>query len=239
MLWISGDREGAEAMASRALDRAEALEFPYGPFSAGYVHSLLAMTCRLGGDHAAAARHARAMIELGDYHGFVTWSLAGSIQTGLSSLHGGDASGLDAVLAGVGIWRDVLVAEVWMPYWLTELAAAERAVGRADEALQALDEALAVAARTGSDFYAAETLRVRGELRHERGDGGGIDDLRAALDKARDQQANAFELRAAMALARATSGTPDSRRELKSAIGRFAHTTHHDELDEARSLAAL
>jgi adenylate cyclase len=143
------------------------------------------------------------------------------------------------VIATVGAWRDVLVAEVWMPYWLTELAAAERAVGRTEDALGALDEALAVAARTGSDFYSAEALRVRGELRCEQRDPEGLVDLRAALEKARGQQANAFELRAAMSLARATSGSPDAHDALEAAIGRFSLTTHHTELDEARSLAAL
>ena len=238
-LWIGGDRDAADEIAALAMGRSAGLVFPYGPFSAGYVHSLLALTRRLEGDHAAAARHAGAMIELGERHGFVPWSLAGAIQAGFSGLHAGDLSGLDAVIAAVGAWRDVLVAEVWMPYWLTELAAAERAVGRIEDALFALDEALAVAARTGSDFYSAETLRIRGELRCEQRDPEGMVDLHAALEKARGQQASAFELRAAMSLARAASGSAAAHDALEAAIGRFSRAAHHTELDEARSLAAL
>ena len=49
----------------------------------------------------------------------------------------------------------------------------------------------------------AETLRIRGELRCEQRDPEGMVDLHAALEKARGQQASAFELRAAMSLARA------------------------------------
>jgi adenylate cyclase len=197
------------------------------------------MTRRLAGDHEGAARHARAMCELGERHGFMPWSLAGAIQGGLSDLHAGELGALDPLLSSVATWRHVLVAEVWTPYWLTELAAAQRAVGRPGEALDALDEALAVAAATGSDFFTAEALRLRGELRAQRGEPGAVEDLVAAVAKARAQEAPAFELRAAVALARVTSGSPQAHEALDTAIGRFARDAHDDELDQARTLAAL
>ena len=138
----------------------------------------------------------------------------------------------------VDTWRRLLVAEVWTPYWLTELAAAQRIAGRSEDAGRSLDTALAVAADTRSDFYSAETLRIRGEMRHEGGDPGGLSDLRLALAKSHRQEARAFELRAAMSLARATSGSPSAREALDTAIGRFSRDAHNHELDEARSLAA-
>ena len=74
--------------------------------------------------------------------------------------------------------------------------------GRIDDALGSLDQALAVATATGSEFYSAEALRMRGELRANAGDAGGIADIEHALDLARRQEARAFELRAALSLAR-------------------------------------
>lgn len=235
-LWIAGEQEAAEEMARRALHRVEGLDFPFGPFSAGYVHSLLAVTHRLDGDHAAAARHARAMLALGERHGFVMWTLAGAIQARLSQVHAGEREVLEVLVASVDAWRHVLVAEVWTPYWLTALADAQRAVGRREDALRSLDEALKVAGRTGSDFCSAEALRVRGELRHELGDRGGLADLQAAVDRARRQDAAVFELRSAISLAHATTEA-SAHEALETAIG-HARGTHPRELDEARSLAA-
>lgn len=198
-LWISGERGAAGEMADYALDRAAGLAFPYGPFSIGYVKSLLAMTRRLEGDHDGAAQLARETIEVGERHGFTLWRLVGAIQLGISGVHAGDHSMLDQLVADVLTWRHLLVADVWTPYWLTELAAAQRAAGRTEEALASLDEALAVAASTGSDFYSVETLRIRGEVRRERGEGG-VADLRNAVERASYQGALTLEARAAMSL---------------------------------------
>jgi class 3 adenylate cyclase/tetratricopeptide (TPR) repeat protein len=239
ILCINGEHGEADAVADRALRRAAELSFPYGPFSVSYVNSLLAVTRRLQGNHVGAGRLAAEMVEAGERHGFMLWSLTGAIHGGLSRVHGGDHSGLDQVVESLAVWRSVLVAEVWTPYWLTELAVAQRIAGLHKDALDSLDEALAVAAETGSDFYSAETLRIRGELRGERGHPDALDDTRGALAKAHRQEAPVFELRAAMSLARATSGSPRAREALETAIGRFSTDARHPELDEARSLAAI
>jgi class 3 adenylate cyclase len=206
LLWIDGERQAAAAMGDRALGRAAGLNFPYGPFSVGYVKSLLTMTRRLDGDHAGANRLAAELIELSERHGFTLWGLAGAIQHGIGEVQAGNHAALDQLAGHVDTWRLVLVAEVWTPYWLTELAVAQRAAGRDQDALRSLDEALAVAASTGSDFYSSETLRVRGQLRRERGDRGGLADLRAAVEWARHQGAPAFEARAAASLRDAMAG---------------------------------
>jgi class 3 adenylate cyclase/tetratricopeptide (TPR) repeat protein len=201
-LWISGERRAAFDMAADALERAESLGFPFGPFSVGYVKSLLALTRRLDGDHDAAATVAREMIELSERHGFVLWGMAGTIQYDISEVHSGNTAALDRLVENIRIWRRLLAAEVWTPYWLTELAVAQRMAGRADDALRSLDDAAAVAASTGSMFYLAETLRVRGIVRDERGDPGGRSDVREAYELALRQHAPALASRAATALER-------------------------------------
>ncbi len=237
-LWIMGDRRAAHALGDRALRRAESLVFPYGPFSVGYVKSQIGMMQRLEGDHEATARLAGDLIDVGERHGMVLWALAGALQAAGSRVQRGDDSALETMIESVAAWRHMLVAEVWTPYWLTELAAAEHLVGRDDEAVQALDEALVVADITGSAFYTAETLRLKGEIRLAAGDLGGLSNLRDALDVARTQSATLFELRAALALARAPRGGAEGRDALAEAIAKLDPDAGYPELDEARSLVA-
>jgi tetratricopeptide (TPR) repeat protein len=204
--WMRGERDAARDLGERALRRSAQLSFPFGPFSAGLVTSQLAVVVRLEGDHARAARLAAEMIELGERHGFVLWTLAGSLHAFISQVRLGDDSALAALEAAVGQWRELLSAELWTPYWLTELAGAQAAARRREDALVTLDEALAVAKATGSDFYTAETLRVRGVLRCELGEDGGRADLDDAVRMARGQGACALELRAVESLAQVDRG---------------------------------
>jgi tetratricopeptide (TPR) repeat protein len=198
--WMRGERAAADALGERALQRVAQLGFPFGPFTAGYVKSQLAIVRRLEGDHVAAGQLAEEMVELGDRHGFVLWMLAGQLQQLISQVHLGAAAALAPLEQAIGLWRQLLSIEVYTPYWLTELAAVQALCGRPDSARASLDEALTVAARTGSEFYSAETLRVRGLLRCAEGDRDGFDDIRAAIATARSQHAGAFELRAVEAL---------------------------------------
>lgn len=206
--WLRGDPHGAQACADAALERVAGLPFPYGPFSACYLDSQFAIVRRLEGDHAAAAAIAAKMIEVGDRHGFVLWTLAGIIQAGLTAVHLGEHAALEPLELAVGQWRELLSAELWTPYWLTELAAAQDAAGQADAAHASLDDALAVAAVTGCDFYTAETLRIRGVLRCRDGDRGGLADLHDAVRKARDQGATALQTRANRAFEIETARRP-------------------------------
>ncbi|MBV8430082.1 MAG: hypothetical protein JO244_02895, partial [Solirubrobacterales bacterium] len=234
-LWILGEPGTADEMAELALRRAEGLSFPYGPFTLAYVHSLLAMTRRMEGEHEAAAQHAQVLIEVGEAQGSALWHIVGLMQVGLSALHAGDIEHYDELASG---FAPALTAGAWSPYWLTELAAAQRVIGRPTDALLSLDEALALATETGSEFYCAETLRMRGEVRIELGDSGGTADLQAALAKSQEQEALRFELRAAISLARPRAESPVAHDALATAIGRFSRDAEIRELDEARALAA-
>jgi hypothetical protein len=132
--WLRGDRDAAHELGERALQRAAQLSFPFGPFSAGYVKSQLAIILRFEGDYASEARLASEMIELGDRHGFVMWTLAGLLHRFISRVRLGDASALGPLEATVAQWREVLSAEAWTPHCLTELAGAQGAAGRLDDA---------------------------------------------------------------------------------------------------------
>lgn len=199
-LWIAGEPGEGHEVAERGLQRAAGLPFPYGPFSDAYVRSQLAIMRRLDGDLDGAAEEGRAMAEIGERHGFPMYVIAGLIQQGLSRVHAGDLEALAGVEAGVFQWCELLAVEVWCPYFLTELAAAQAAAGRRAEAFASLERAQAYARSTGAVFYTAELLRVRGQLRREDGDPRGLDDVREAVETARRQGAVAFVARAEASL---------------------------------------
>lgn len=199
-LSIQGEQAAALAVGAGALPRLEPLSFPYRPFSIAFVKCHLAVVHMLAGTYETALELGDETAALGDRHGFAMWSLIGRMQAIASRVQLGDASQLDTLTFLVGQFRTLLSSELWAPYWLTQLAAAEIASGRPERSRARLDEALRVAALTGSDFFSAETLRVRGLLRCDDDDAGGLDDLRAAVAKARSQRAGAFEARAAAGL---------------------------------------
>jgi predicted ATPase len=108
-------------------------------------------------------------------------------------------------------------AKYCRPFWLTMLAEAYGQVGRAEEGLRALDEALAHVDRTGERLWEADLYRLQGELLLIRGTEQGSARNAApelpimaeaethfvrALDIARRQQARSWELRAATSLSR-------------------------------------
>jgi hypothetical protein len=136
------------------------------------------------------------MIATFERHGFGIFALIGAFQQALTRVQEGDLEALDGLTATVAAWRKDLAADVWCPYLLAELAAAQARAGRRSEAYASLKDAMDYVEVTGADFYTAEVLRIRGELRCEDGDPGGLADLQAAVDKAHDQGAEAFLRRA-------------------------------------------
>jgi hypothetical protein len=202
-LWIAGERDAATGMGERALHRARSLRFPYGPFSVGFVTCLLALTRQMHGDRTVAGRLGDDLVRLGERHGFTAWRLAGAIQAGITAAHEGDAAALDRLAQDVAAWRTLLASDLWAPYWLTELADAQRCAGRLEAASRSLDEAAAVARTTGATFYLAETLRLHGEVRCDRGDPHGAEDIARAYELAGRQGAAMFTERARAALDRA------------------------------------
>ena len=91
------------------------------------------------------------------------------------------------------------------PFYLALLAEALALAGKIEEALAALDDALAKAAVSGAKGWSAEIHRLRGELtgRLPHPDPAKAEDsFRTALAIAREQGTRGYELRAATSLAR-------------------------------------
>ena len=118
-------------------------------------------------------------------------------------------------------------------------AAAEalRTAGQIPEALEALEEALAICAATGECFWEAEIHRLRGEMLPVQGEAEAC--FRQAADVARRQGSRSLELRAVTSLARLfrEQGRPaEARPSLGDIYGRFTEGFETADLQEAKAL---
>jgi predicted ATPase len=114
---------------------------------------------------------------------------------------GQQAEGIAQLRTGLAAWNGT-GARVLDTQWLGFITQAHLQAGQFDEALTALDRAEESAA-TGECHYQAELYRLRGVVLAETGeDAEAAYWLQQAIDTARSQQAESFELRAATSLAR-------------------------------------
>ena len=134
--------------------------------------------------------------------------------------------------------QDRMRAGLLRPTFLTHLAHVLLKAGRIGEGLDALDQALAWAERSGERYYLAEAWRLRGELLRVDGRTGEAETAaREAIRLASVQGALSFELRGATLLARLLSerGRADEARTVLSATaGRFVEGFKTADLLEAR-----
>jgi predicted ATPase len=149
---------------------------------------------------------------------------------------GEGASQLGEALAALHALRSGLTRSMF----LSLHADALRRDGRVAEGLAAAGEGFAYAERTTERGFLAELHRVRGELLLLEGNEAAAEDsLRTALDVARQQQARAFELRAATSLARLLQSSgrlPGARAALEPVYQWFTEGRETADLVAARTL---
>jgi predicted ATPase len=87
----------------------------------------------------------------------------GTILRGWALVAQGQEEGISQMQQGLAAYR-ATGSELFRPLWLARLAEAHGQVGRADEGLRALDEALAAAHATGERFWEAELHRLQKDL---------------------------------------------------------------------------
>jgi predicted ATPase len=103
------------------------------------------------------------------------------------------------------------------PHMLALLTEAYETMGQIEERLGAVSEGLAVAHKTGEDYYKAELHRLQGELLLAQGESAAVAEAEArfqrAIEVARRQSAKWLELRAVMSLCRLWHSlrSPDKR----------------------------
>jgi predicted ATPase len=206
--------------------------------------ALAGLTAVFARDVATACAHSNDCVAIASEHGFALWPAWGRILQGWAGAQRGEAT------TGIARIRDGLAAyeatgsHTVTPLFLTLLAEALAFAGKIEEALVALDDALATAAVSGARGYNAEIHRLRGELtgRLPHPDPAKAEDsFRTALAIAREQGTRGYELRAATSLARlwGEQGRRSEARDLLAPVyGWFTEGFDTTNLKDAAALLA-
>jgi predicted ATPase/DNA-binding SARP family transcriptional activator len=238
-LWCLGYPEQALRRGLEARELAGDLALP---FNQALAETYLALLEQLRSDPATAraraeVAHALAVEYKAAY--YLTW--ASILVEYARAWEQPDAERLAALRESIAAFT-ASGARLRLPYYLSLQARVCRKLGRIEEGLALVDEALAVSRANDERWWDAELIRLRGELLHARG----VDDeveaaLARALEIARAQEAKSLELRATMSLARvwqAHGQTDEARRLLGDVYGWFAEGFDTPDLRRARSLLA-
>ena len=203
-LWFTGFPAQALRQADEALRLAGHAASPHSmAFAIGYGSQLHFLCGNTGAGVALAAQ----LRSLSTEHGLAYWRSLADFTLGRGAAHDGDS------LRGVARMRRAIEdmrsagGLVGIPYLLCALAQAEIAGGRLDDAREALIESSNLVAGNGNALYAAEGLRLEGEIAlADSGDPKRVrlaeQSFMSALTLARGQGGRALELRAATSLAR-------------------------------------
>ncbi|HEY8494947.1 MAG TPA: hypothetical protein VIN04_13730, partial [Myxococcota bacterium] len=196
-LWFLGRPAEALRRARRALELADE---PGRAYSAAAAHAQLAVLHACRDEPEEALRHAQATIDAARDRGYEYRVAMGRVLRGWALAATGSPDGVEEITLGLRASR-ATGAHLEDPFYLGLLADAHLRAGATAAGLDAVGEALRIAARERAHYYDAELHRLRGELLLP--DPKAEMALREALAIARSQGARSLELRAALALARA------------------------------------
>lgn len=192
------------------------------------------------GDFAAVERYA-AMLRPGEADGRkVAWHGYAECFEGAVAIRRGEvALGMQSMRIGIDLRR--APGKRWhLVLLLSILADALAAAGSAEAGSPVVEEALALAERTGVDWLLPELLRIKGDLLAQHGStGSAMESLRRAAGLARSHGALTWELRAAMSLARlhhAEGNAALAREVLAPVYQRFTEGHATSDLRQASAL---
>ena len=199
--WLLGYPDRAQARSRKGITVARETSHS---FTLAYVLAVAATFQQMRRDAAAAREVADAAValttelEIRFWRGWAMipqgWALAdeGQVEEGIARVQ----EGLEAQRATGALMN--------RPYGLTVLAELQGKVGRVDNALAGLDEALALIGETGETFWKPEVHRLKGDLLLGRGGAPQEADACFArgIELARQQSSRLLELRAGVSLAR-------------------------------------
>jgi class 3 adenylate cyclase/predicted ATPase len=239
--WAMGDVEQAQALSEEALALAE--ETAHAPTQALAYHTICVYQM-LRGDPEAVRRIAKTPVDLGREHGMALYFAGGEVHSNWARARLGDRessmTALREALAGYLSQGNKLFTPLFQGL-LAELEAEGRDV---DDALQRIDEALALANETGERWTDAPLHRIRGAILLKRDPADPVpaeEAFLAAIAIAQAQKARSFELRASLSLAKlyqSTGHLADAHAVLAPALEGFSPTPEMPEISEAQTLLA-
>jgi predicted ATPase len=240
MLWLLGYPEQALRSSQDALTLAEELSHPLTLVMSLIWIARIHYYC---GEREAVQERIEAAIALATDQRLDRFAVFASILRGRVLVEQGQASNglaqIQRVLASMDLGGPLDAAT-----GRALLAEVCQQLGRIEEGLDAIAEALADSQQTGRVYYDAELLRLRGELRLSQSPPAEADaeqSFHEALAVSRQQQAKSLELRTATSLARLwqRQGKPAEARQLLADVyGWFTEGFDTRDLQEARLLLA-
>jgi predicted ATPase len=222
-LCILDRAEEALAASERAMKLARSVSQPSSLAMALHFNGMLH---QLRGAPAEAERSARAVVELAAEEGFSFWHAGSSVVGGWARASaGGSGESVEQAIAEIRRGLDEWAAtgsRTYRSYYLGLLGDALLAADRFDEALRALDDAVAAAHALSEGLYEAELHRLRGHCLSRLARAREAEaSFRQALVTARSQGARCFERRAASDLAAYLDdeGRPGEAQDVLAAVG--------------------
>ena len=201
-LWLLGYPQAALADCHRALKDARQIG------QAATLMYALAHTARTyfwTGDYAAANRLVTEVIALAEEKGASAWKAFGMMHQGSLLASTNQASkAIQMMSSGIDAWRST-GSTLWIPCYLSDLARTYAELELADDARSRIEEAVRAVEASKAWWCEAEVHRTAGEIAlmsSERHEARAEACFERALATARKQHAKAWELRAAMSMAR-------------------------------------
>jgi tetratricopeptide (TPR) repeat protein len=215
---------GSEALALAEKGLNSSREFQH-LFSLGMALTVVGWLYQYRQEPETVRTHAEAAIALAEEHGFPEWRAWGHFHHGWAMTELGRLEeGISEMESGIRDFRQ-FGGVPRFPFTLAVLAYAYARLGRHDQALTMLDEALERVQRTGEQVDEAEMLRLKGEtllMRNGEGAAQAEHCFTAAIEVARAQEAKWWELRTTVSLARLLRDT-NRRNEARSMLAEICN----------------
>ena len=240
--WVTSDFDAAARYAQEAVAEAEGAD---DAMTKGYVYGWAVLLAAIRRDVPLTGFNSRHLLNVVADTGLRAWAPAAEqFERWSRSTSGGRPFAASELRAARPVLKEVGHDKLVTPVIGVLAAEAEVRNGRADEALALLGELIAEVRASGLRWHEAELLRVTGEARlfgpSADPDRAGRD-LEAAIAVAHEQRARAFELRAALSLAKLYHSTRlplKAHDVLAPALKGFSPTPEFPEIAEARTLLA-
>jgi len=238
-LWSLGYADQAIKRADEAIALAESLSDPH---SVVFAEVYVATLHLLRREARAAQGSLQYLVAISMEHGLADMLAGATAMNGMAIVEmGGGEEGIKLIQVGAAELRATGL-EMVRPYHLCWMAEACMKVGRFDEGLSALTEALMFADQKQDRYCEAETYRLKGMLLLEQDDSNAGEAQRCfqrAIEIARKQSAKSYELRATTSVARlyASQGhRHEARTMLADIYGWFTEGFDTADLKDARAL---
>jgi predicted ATPase len=240
--WVTSDFDAAARDALEAVAEAEGAD---DAMTKGYVYGWAVILAATRRDVALTGFNSRHLLNVVADTGLRAWAPAAEqFERWSRSMSGGAPFSAGELRAARPVLKEVGHDRLVSPAIGVLAAEAEVRNGHADEALVLTGELITEVRASGFRWHEAELLRVSGEARlfgpSADPDQAGRD-LGAAIVIAREQGARAFELRAALSLAKfyqSNGRAADAHAVLASALAGLAPTPEFPEIAEAQALLA-